>query len=178
MYQSLTLATAADLPQVVALYDAVLTSLERGPNWPGWRRDVYPTAREAEDGLAAGTLYLLRLPTLPEAAAATLILNRDQPGAYAGAHWHVKAPPERVMVVHTFMTHPAAARQGVGAQALAAAHDVARAQGCTCMRLDTYAGNTPARALYMKMGYAPTGLVDLGYGAYGLGWYQCYEFAL
>ena len=176
----LELATPHTLHEVLAIYDAVLTALESDPNslsGPGWKRGVYPTEQEARAGLEEGSLYLLRDGATGRAAA-TVILNGDQPPAYASAAWAVDAPPERVMVVHTFMTHPGFQRHGYGRRTLAAAHAVARAQGCLCVRLDTYAGNQPARALYEGLGYHSAGLIDLGYGQYGLDWYQTYELAI
>ena len=169
--------TAHTLQEVCALYDAVLTALENGPNGPGWKRGVYPTEAVTRAGLAEGSLYLLRDEATGRAAA-TVILNDDQPSAYAGASWTVDAPPERVMVVHTLMTHPGFMRLGFGRRTLAASHTLARERGCLCVRLDTYAGNRPARALYEEMGYRSAGLIDLGYGHYGLHWYQTYEFAI
>jgi GNAT superfamily N-acetyltransferase len=169
--------TPHTLNEVLAIYDAVLASLENGPNGPGWKRGVYPTEEEARAGLEEGSLYLLRDEASGHAAA-TVILNRDQPPAYADAAWAVDAPPERVMVVHTFMTHPGFRRQGFGRRTLAAAHKLAREQGCLCIRLDTYAGNEPARTLYEGLGYRGAGLIDLGFGQYGLHWYRTYELAI
>jgi len=135
------------LQEVLDLYDAVHTALERNPvSGPGWKRGVYPTQEEARAGLEEGSLYLLRDEATGRAAA-TVILNHDQPAAYGAAAWAIAASRSQVMVVHTFMTHPHFRRCGFGRRALAAAHTLAREAGCLCVRLDTYAGNRPARAL-------------------------------
>jgi len=168
------------LQEVLALYDAVLFALENSPDamsGPGWKRGVYPTEAEARAGLEADSLYLLRDEATGRAAA-TVILDHVQPAAYVNAAWALAAPPERVMVVHTFMTDPHLRGRGFGRRALAAAHTLAREAGCLCVRLDTYAGNLPARALYEGMGYDSAGLIDLGFGQYGLHWYQTYELPL
>ena len=165
-----------DLPEVLALYDAVHTALEQGPNGPGWQRGVYPTHADAQQGLAAQTLYLLR--TESGHLAASAIMNHEQPAAYAQAVWQWVAPPERVAVIHTFLTHPGFARQGHATSLLLSLHALAQAQGCRCIRLDTYTHNEPAKALYEKLGYRRAGLVDLGFCDRGLTWYQCYELAL
>ncbi len=170
-------ATIDDLTEIAALYDDVADALQRSPtNWAGWRKGVYPTRAEAEAALPNGTLYILRDAT--GAIAATAILNHDQPEPYLALAWPIAATGDAVAVVHTFMTRPDSLRRGFGAQMLRQLHDLAKAQGCRCVRLDTYQHNGPAKALYEKLGYQRVGLVDLGFGAYGLDLYQCYELPL
>ncbi len=170
-------ATLGDLAEVSALYDDVADALEHSPiNWAGWRKGVYPTHIDAEAALPEGTLYILR--DEQGAIAATAILNHEQPEPYLALPWPIAATGERVAVVHTFMTRPNSLRRGFGAQMLSQLHELARKQGCCCVRLDTYQHNAPAKALYEKLGYRRVGLVDLGFGAYGLDWYQCYELPL
>ena len=187
-------ARSEDLGEVIALYEAVHDKLESGVNWPRWRRGIYPAPRDARAGLDAGTLYVLREQPArtggravtdgpsrrPLPIAATMILNHDQPAAYADIVWVAKTPPERVAAVHTFMVHPAYGRGGYGAMALRAAHALARSRGCLCMRLDTYEGNIPAQSLYEKAGYRNAGRIDLKLTDYGLDefWVIVYEFAL
>jgi RimJ/RimL family protein N-acetyltransferase len=83
-----------------------------------------------------------------------------------------------VLVVHTFMVHPAFARAGYGVGALAGVRRLAEMRGCLCVRLDTYTGNTPARALYERAGYRLAGLIDLGLGHVGLHQFCAYELPL
>ncbi|MCL2810645.1 MAG: GNAT family N-acetyltransferase [Clostridia bacterium] len=176
----LELVNIHTLQEVLDLYDAVLTFLENNPDatsGPGWKRSVYPTEAEARAGLEQGSLYLLRDEATGRAAA-TVILDHIQPAAYANAAWAIAAPPSQVMVVHTFMTDPHLRGRGFGRRVLVAAHRLAREAGCLCMRLDTYAGNLPACALYEGMGYQSAGQIDLGFGQYGLHWYQTYELLL
>ena len=50
-------AAPSDLPQVLEIYDAILTQEESGgPVYTNWRRGKYPTADTARSALEAGTL--------------------------------------------------------------------------------------------------------------------------
>ena len=52
-------AAPSDLPQVLEIYDAILTQEESGgPVYTNWRRGKYPTADTAWSALKAGTLYV------------------------------------------------------------------------------------------------------------------------
>jgi ribosomal protein S18 acetylase RimI-like enzyme len=176
-------ARREDLKEILSLYEAVHDTLEFNVNWPQWRRNVYPAPRDARRGFEAGALFVLRDPaggTPRPSIAATMILNHDQPAAYANARWAIKAASEQVAVVHTFMVHPAYARGGYGEKALRAAHALARSWGCACVRLDTYEGNVPAQSLYEKIGYRKAGKIDLKLTKYGRDefWVIAYEFVL
>ena len=52
------LATAADLPAVEAIYDAILTQEENGTVYTNWQRGKYPTLDTARQVLDTGTLYV------------------------------------------------------------------------------------------------------------------------
>ena len=51
--------TAADIPAVAGIYDALLTREEQGLLTTGWMRGVYPTEETARAALEAGTLYVM-----------------------------------------------------------------------------------------------------------------------
>src|SRR5699024_6429687 len=52
-------ATAADLPRISTLYDAILTRAETGgPVYTNRQRGKYPTEDTARQALEAGTLYV------------------------------------------------------------------------------------------------------------------------
>ena len=52
------LATLQDIPDVVAIYDALHTLEEQGKAVIGWHRGVYPTRKHAVEALEAGQLYV------------------------------------------------------------------------------------------------------------------------
>ena len=53
------LATAADLPAVAAIYDAILDrEAKAGVSYTNWQKGKYPTLDTAKGILEAGTLYV------------------------------------------------------------------------------------------------------------------------
>ncbi len=48
-------ATASDIDDVTAIYDAILTEEEAGRTTTGWRRGIYPVRSTAETALARGS---------------------------------------------------------------------------------------------------------------------------
>ncbi|MEO1550281.1 MAG: GNAT family N-acetyltransferase [Pseudomonadota bacterium] len=57
---------------------------------------------------------------------------------------------------------PTARGQGVGTRLLSAVEALARARGCTCLRLDVIDTNPRARALYVRQGFEPQAPQRLG----------------
>ena len=76
--------TARELDELAALYNAVCGALEAGINYPGWRRDIYPTREDAERGVAAGELYVA---VEQGAIVGTMILRQGQEPGYRTARW-------------------------------------------------------------------------------------------
>lgn len=148
-------ATHADLDGILDIYDAIFRR-EEGSDHPctTWKRDVYPTSAMAEDAIQAGILYV---DIQGGDVAAAIILDQQQPDEYAAIPWAVSAPAKEVLVPHTLAVHPVIARKGFGRKMIAFAEGMAAGLGCRVIRLDTYAGNRPARAFYQKLGYREAG---------------------
>lgn len=88
-------ATAADIPAIAAIYNALLDREEQGLLTTGWTRGIYPTEQTALDALTAGTLYVLEDEGRVTAAAK---IDQHQMPQYAQCPWQYEAPPERVLV--------------------------------------------------------------------------------
>ncbi len=154
-------AVQADIPQVAAIYDRILTEEEQGRAVVGWIRGVYPTERTARDALAAGTLFVLEQEGKIAAAAK---IDRNQVPEYANAPWrYPDAPDSQVMVLHTLVVDPAFAGRGCGKQFVAFYEEHARACGCPYLRMDTNAKNAAARRLYSRLGYWEAGIVPCAF---------------
>ena len=153
-------ARREDLPAVAAIYEALHDLEEQGKGVTGWQRGVYPTYQTAEAALQKGTLHVLEEDGAILAAAK---IDQEQVPEYADAPWAWAAADREVLVLHTLVVDPAAAGRGCGSRFVAYYEDLARAMGCTCLRMDTNEKNRPARRLYQKLGYREAGIVSCAF---------------
>ena len=131
---------------VAALYDAVCDTLQAGENYPGWEKGEYPTRKDAEEGEAAGELFVAESGGK---IVGTMMLREEQEPAARFARW--------------------------GKALLEHAAEYAAAMGKKALRLDVHDINMPAIRLYESCGFRHIDTVDLGYGKYGLKWFRLYE---
>lgn len=149
-------ATQQDIPAVAAIYEAVHTQEEQGQLVIGWARDVYPTAATAQAALDRDDLFVQEENGTVTGAA---VINQQQVDCYADGKWQYPAAEEQVMVLHTLVIDPRAARRGLGRQFVQFYEEYALKNGCPYLRMDTNARNANARALYQKLGYAEVDIV-------------------
>lgn len=148
-------ALITDLDAVERHYTELLTrEAETGRSSTNWSLGVYPTRQTAAAAQAAGTLWVLEREGQ---VVASVILNHHQDDFYADIDWRYPAPPEQVLVVHTLCIPPSLAGQGLGRECVSRIKQHAAAIGCAAIRLDTWAGNTPAATLYQKNGFTLRG---------------------
>ena len=169
------LATAADLPAVEAIYDAILTQEENGTVYTNWQRGKYPTLDTARQVLEAGTLYVGEEDGV---LWGVVNLNDIQLPEYDLIPWKIPAAPEQVAVIHTLCIHPAMSGQGYARKMVAFCEEEARRQGKTVIRLDTWEGNVPANAMYPKLGYTFAGATEFFFQGFIHEILNCYEKAL
>lgn len=150
-------ATAADLPAVVQIYDAIHAREDAGLVRIGWVTGVYPVEATARAALERDDLFVYEAED--GQILATGILNRTQVDAYAEGKWQYPAPDDKVMVLHTLVVHPAASGHGIGRAFVAYYEQYARENGCRYLRMDTNAVNAPARAMYKKLGFREPDIV-------------------
>ena len=124
-------ATEADLDAVERIYDAIHTQEEAGHAEIGWVRGVYPTRATAEAALRAGSLYILEDGGEIPAAAK---IDQEQVEHYAQIPWTIPAADSEVLVLHTLVVSPAAARRGYGKAFVAFYEAEARRRGCRALR--------------------------------------------
>ena len=149
-------ATQADIPAIAAIYKAIHDLEAAGQLCIGWQRGVYPTAETALEAVRLGEMYVL----LDEGRiAASGRINRQQMPAYAEVPWHIAAPDDRVLVLHTLTVDPARARRGYAGRFIQFYEALARDMGCIALRIDTNARNAAARAMYAKLGYVESGVI-------------------
>ena len=147
-------ATEADIAAIGESYTELLTYEQEHGGFSNWQLGVYPTVQVAEERVPRGEMYVL---TEAGELCASMVLNHEQAPEYADVPWAYRAEPTQVLVIHTLCIPPQAAGHGYGTQMVRFAQDYARSQGCTVIRLDTYAHNEPAKHLYQKLGFRIAG---------------------
>lgn len=151
-------ATVADIDAVEQGYMELLTYEKENGGYSNWVLGVYPTRETAEKSCADGTLYVL---VDGEELCASMILNKCQPEDYALIPWEYPAKDEETLVIHTLCVPPPKAGRGLGKAMVQYALEHAADMGCRVVRLDTFAGNEPAAALYKKFGFRYAGILHV-----------------
>lgn len=169
------LGVAQDIEELEQLYDALNDYLQDTINYPGWKKGIYPTRAEAENGIQEQNLFVLRYG---DAIAGSVIVNNHSEAGYADASWRVECKEDEAMVIHTLAVHPQYMQKGVAALLMEHACRYAQIRGMRALRLDVYEKNSPAIHLYQSCGYQYIGKADLGLGQYGLDTFLLYELPL
>lgn len=168
-------ATLDDIDEIATLYDNLNTYLEENINYPGWKKGVYPTQKDAINALNNDTLFICKTD---DRIAGTVILNNIQEEAYNKATWSIDVPLDKVLVIHTLAVHPDFFKMGVAYYLLVFAKEYAANAGYKTIRLDVNANNLPAFTLYEKMGYKYIDTVDLGLPYKNTKWFKLYDILL
>jgi len=171
------LATAADLPAITAIYEAILDREEAGPVYTNWQRGKYPTADTARQALEAGTLYVGEDPNA-NTLWGVVNLNGIQLPEYDQIPWSIPAQPHQVGVIHTLCIHPVHSGRGYARQMVAFCEEESRRQGKTVIRLDTWENNHPANQMYPRLGYHYAGATEFFFQGFIHEILNCYEKAL
>ncbi len=153
---SIRRAVEEDIPEIVAIYDAVLTEEEQGNYTIGWARGVYPTEETARTAVAMGDMFVLEEDGKIISSAR---INHEQMPAYASVSWSVQVPDEQVMVMHTLTTDPEMNGHGAGMRFLQFYEEYSMQMGSHVLRIDTNALNKNARRKYANAGYTECGII-------------------
>lgn len=165
-------ATAADLPRIGEIYEAIFDQEAQGPVYTNWLRGTYPTVDSARQVLEAGTLYVGEGDGV---LWGVVNLNGVQLPEYDQIPWAIPAEREEVGVIHTLCIHPAQSGKGLAKRMVAFCEETARAQGKTVIRLDTWEGNAPTNHLYPSIGYGFAGSTEFFFQGYIREILNCYE---
>ena len=147
--------------QVIAaisgIYSAIHLAEEAGLIRTGWIRDIYPTEETARSSVARNDMFVVEENGEVLGAA---IINRQQGEAYPPGQWKFAAEDKEIMVLHTLVIHPKAARRGLGKRIVGFYEQYALENGCRVLRLDTNVVNAAAREMYKVLGYSEAGTVS------------------
>lgn len=151
-------ATTRDIDEVEHSYTELLTYEKENGSHSNWKLGVYPTRSVAERSCEAQTLYVMEQDGQ---LCASMILNQIQSEEYYGITWQYPAKDHEVLVIHTLCIPPSKSGHGYGSAMVHFAIEEAHRRKCRALRLDTYAGNQPASALYKKLGFRYAGMVSV-----------------
>ena len=146
-------ANLTDLDSIEEIYNDIHTAEENGIQTIGWKRDVYPTRKTAEESIRRGDMFVLEEGKILGAG----IINRTQVDVYYGAPWEFDT--DSVCVLHTLVISPSASGKGCGRSFVEFYEYWAKEHDLPELRIDTNARNKTARAMYRKMGYKEIGTV-------------------
>lgn len=161
-----------DINDMELLYNDLHDALEKGINYPGWIKDIYPTREDAVAGIDNHSLFVARSDN---GIIGSMILNHTPEKGYSGVKWQCEEDYNFILVVHTFVVHPAYSKLGIGMQLMNFAEDFGRRNNMKAIRLDVYEKNEPAIRLYERCNYQYIQKVDLGLACHGLDWFKLYE---
>ena len=169
------LGTVKDIEELENLYNELNDHLSEGVNYPGWIKGVYPSRETAVGGIKENNLFVLRINSK---IAGSIILNHKPEEAYKEGLWGSEVDYKEIIVIHTFLVHPAYMKNSIGRYLMEFAEEYSRSIGMKTIRLDVSINNIPAIALYESCGYKHAGTVDLGLNIPGLVWFKLYELIL
>lgn len=150
-------ATKNDIDSIEKIYEVIHNEEERGLVVIGWIRNVYPTRKTAEDGLARGDLFVLEDEGTIVAAA---VINQIQVEEYRYAAWKHSVKDAEVMILHALVVDPYQKSKGYGKAFVAFYENYAKQHNCVTLRMDTNVRNTRARNLYQKLGYEEIDIIN------------------
>lgn len=153
-------AVLSDIDKIEQSYTELLTNEKENGGFSNWVLGVYPVRETAQNALDEDSLYVLEEDC---EICASVILNSFQAEDYKKVNWKYSAADSEVMVIHTLCIPPSKAGRGYGKAMVSFAFDKAKSDGFKVIRLDTFAGNEPAKRLYTGMGCIISGELDVNH---------------
>ncbi|MDT8719468.1 GNAT family N-acetyltransferase [Clostridium sp. 19966] len=169
---TIELGQAKDINELEQLYNELNDYLEKGVNYPGWKKGIYPIRKNAADGIENSNLYVAKHN---EKIVGSFILSHLPEPSYYKAKWRIESDYSDILVIYTFVVHPSFLKCGIGKALMDFSVEQGIKTNAKAIRLDVYEGNMPAIRLYEKCGFKYIDTVDLGLGNYGLDWFKLYE---
>lgn len=145
-------ASQADYSAICALYEKVCRHmLEQGNRQ--WRWGGYPNGDLVQQDLDSQTLYIVREEG--EILCAVCVVPQDD-REHQGINWLFGG---KVGMFHRLAIAPDAQGKGLGRKVMEEVIGILRAQGCDCLRCDTFCENHHALKLYRGLGMRDAGQV-------------------
>lgn len=142
-------ATPADYASACETYRLACQAME-AQGLHQWHWGEYPNEEMILQDIELGQLYV------NDEGTAAVCINQVQDKEYDDINWLFGQKPGSF---HRLALRPACQGKGLGKALLQDVEDVLRAQGCDCLRIDTYAENTHAQHVYEQYGMRTAGEV-------------------
>ena len=147
-------ATEKDIAAIAELYDKVIDYQNANGGYMSWIKNVYPTAKTAQDALLLETLYVFDENGF---VRGSVILDCLQPAEYDKLPWQTKTIDADALIIHTLCVDPDYMGIGIASAMLTYSKELARSLNCASIRLATKSINTIAISLYEKNGFTTVG---------------------
>lgn len=158
-------ARADEIDAVLDFYAKMIDGMQGTDFDVQWRHDGHPSKDFLREAVADGQMIVGVLEG--EGIASAMVVNHEGEPGYEAVPWSVDAPPENVGVLHVVATLPAYHGRGFARQLLQGGMEIARADGLSVLRLDTFPYNVRGRGLYESCGFADKGEWTVYYPALG-----------
>lgn len=165
--------TPDELDAVADFYDDATAHLEATVNYPMWKHGEYPARRDVFQAIGCGSQYAAYDG---DRVIGAFVIDRDPRGNYTCGDWSAYIPEGEYLVVHALGIDHTMARRGIATEMMRYVLDFARRRRIPAVRLDVVPTNTPARALYEKLGFRFAGIHDLDRSFENIPVFTLYEY--
>lgn len=139
-----------DIEMIEDTYNEHFEHESRHGSFTIFQKGIYPTRKDAERAVNAGTLYVY---VEEDNILGSIIIDKVQPAEYEKITWGQTFSCEEVAVIHLLMVRPGMAGRGIATSLVNYAIELAGNNSCKTVRLDTGSQNIPAVSLYKKLGF-------------------------
>ena len=154
---SIRKAKYSDIPDCMRIYYGQVDYEKEHGEITGWNKEIYPTEDFVKLGIDRGEYYVLEDDGVVRACAK---INHEANEHYGKINWRYKeCDYNKILVIHTLGVDVYFRRNGYGKIFMEFYEEKGRESGCTVLRFDTVATNTPAIAFYTSMGYFESGRI-------------------
>ena len=168
-------ADPADFDHVMAFYYDLIDSMQDAEYRPKWEKDVYPARQFIKDSIAHNALVIA---VIDGAIVGAMVVDQNCAESYDQAAWGIDADRDQVAVIHALGIAARWQGRGLAKKMVAYAIDGGRKKGLKAIRLDALPTNIPAHKLYLSMGFAYIGTIQIYYEDTGLTDFFLFEFVL
>mmetsp|Transcript_6745 Transcript_6745/g.8509 ORF Transcript_6745/g.8509 Transcript_6745/m.8509 type:complete len:178 (+) Transcript_6745:2-535(+) len=167
---SVDVASAEDLDEIMNMYaDCVKGMIADGiDQWD----ESYPNKDIIQNDIEEAKFYICKRKSNNQIIAGMRI-DQEQDSQYLQVVW--EDDTSNFMVVHRLGSKSNERGIGVGRKMMSFAESLARENGCTSIRLDTYCHNPKCMRFYQNLGYKEVGRIKLSPNK---DFYHCFEKVL